>query len=514
MDYFPGQTLEQFIEAHGPLSPAELPGVAVPIARGMQAAHGQGVLHRDLKPANVLVRKEGGRWEVKVIDFGLAMRQQSIETSIAARSAGSTIVGDSVAGTLKYAPPEQLGELRGVPPGPYSDVYAFGKLCCYALFKTTEPTRRQWSAIPAELADVLDRCVEQDLHYRHPDFGPVLQVLEAPPGATEKEGDEGARKGRGPQGRKRQTPAGPVTPQPAGPPHERLEAFYKEFKDRHGIRPRAAQALHEGHDPRAVRARHGSWLEFVGEMGDLSEGQRELLQERGDFLRTLEVTPMAKSFKMLTVQAMLNRKALPGSVGIEELAAEFRRLAAGSKVLLAEVGEDVDDAGRLCRYLERNPVAAWAGGKGTGRKGTWKEVNASWCVDPADEAAHLVVTDNILDPEGVYEAMCLTGLLGHGPERGVVAILRDIFGPLLFRPVAIDASWLSWGNCTVSRLARAAYDGRQMPAGTLEQERLGVLADAMEEAGAGDQEMLGHLRESGKVHYRGCWVIDLLLGKS
>jgi hypothetical protein len=92
-------------------------------------------------------------------------------------------------------------------------------------------------------------------------------------------------------------------------------------------------------------------------------------------------------------------------------------------------------------------------------------------------------------------------------------LLRDLFGPLPFRPVALDPAWLTWGNGTVGRLARAAYDGRQMPAGTLELERLGVLADALE-AGYGDQEVLEHPREQGGVHVRGCWLIDLLLGKS
>ena len=142
MDYFPGGSLENFIQERGTIPPEDFIGVAVQIAQGMQSAHRQNILHRDLKPDNVLVRKDGADWKVKIIDFGLALRQQTIETSIAARSAGSSILGDSVAGTIKYAPPEQMGELKGVKPGPYSDVYAFGKLCCYALFKTTEPKER------------------------------------------------------------------------------------------------------------------------------------------------------------------------------------------------------------------------------------------------------------------------------------------------------------------------------------------------------------------------------------
>ena len=80
---------------------------------------------------------------------------------MAARSAGNTILSDSVAGTIKYAPPEQMGEMKGVKPGPYSDVYAFGKMCCYALFKTTEPKDASWPTIPDNLAEMLEKCIEQ-----------------------------------------------------------------------------------------------------------------------------------------------------------------------------------------------------------------------------------------------------------------------------------------------------------------------------------------------------------------
>lgn len=92
--------------------------------------------------------------------------------------------------------------------------------------------------------------------------------------------------------------------------------------------------------------------------------------------------------------------------------------------------------------------------------------------------------------------------------------LRDIFGPLLFRPVRTDPAWLSWDGGTVRKLAEAAYAERSLPAGTLDAARLVVLADALEEAGCDNEEMLCHLRQQGVSHYRGCWVIDLLLNKS
>ena len=129
MDHFPGGTLQEFVEEQGPLGLEPLLAVAVQVAEGMRAAHAQGVLHRDLKPANLLVRKEGDRWQVKIIDFGLALRQQTVEISrVRTGAAQKSMLDWSVAGTLDYAPPEQLGKLPGVQPGPYSDAYAFAHL--------------------------------------------------------------------------------------------------------------------------------------------------------------------------------------------------------------------------------------------------------------------------------------------------------------------------------------------------------------------------------------------------
>src|SRR5206468_916927 len=116
---------------------------AVPLAKlvalGLRAAHGQGILHRDVKPANLLVKRPGepgasatgGTWQAKLIDFGLALRRTGRETLLAATH---TITGSSIAGTLEYAAPEQMGKLADVPVGPYSDVYGFARTFCYALF--------------------------------------------------------------------------------------------------------------------------------------------------------------------------------------------------------------------------------------------------------------------------------------------------------------------------------------------------------------------------------------------
>jgi hypothetical protein len=83
-------------------------------------------------------------------------------------------------------------------------------------------------------------------------------------------------------------------------------------------------------------------------------------------------------------------------------------------------------------------------------------------------------------------------------------LLRD-----LFRPVGPDLPPLSFGSRIVA-LARAAYEERPLPDGLLENARLLILADSLEEAEA-NQDIVNHLRGSG-VHVRGCWAVDLLLG--
>jgi hypothetical protein len=87
-------------------------------------------------------------------------------------------------------------------------------------------------------------------------------------------------------------------------------------------------------------------------------------------------------------------------------------------------------------------------------------------------------------------------------------LLRDIVGNP-FRPVTLDPAVLT---PTVLDLAQAGYDERDLPAGTLDPARLAVLADALEEAGCTESNILSHLRSPGP-HVRGCWALDLILRK-
>jgi hypothetical protein len=93
--------------------------------------------------------------------------------------------------------------------------------------------------------------------------------------------------------------------------------------------------------------------------------------------------------------------------------------------------------------------------------------------------------------------------------RSQARLLRCVFGNP-FRAVSFPPAWRT---ADVTALAEAAYHHRRMPAGTLRPSRLAVLADALEEAGCTSAALLGHLRERGP-HVRGCWAIDLALGRA
>jgi hypothetical protein len=71
--------------------------------------------------------------------------------------------------------------------------------------------------------------------------------------------------------------------------------------------------------------------------------------------------------------------------------------------------------------------------------------------------------------------------------------------------VTVDASWIRWHDGAVPKLAQIMYARRVF-------DRMATLADALEGAGCSQSEIMEHCR-SGSEHVRGCWVVDLMLGK-
>jgi hypothetical protein len=89
-----------------------------------------------------------------------------------------------------------------------------------------------------------------------------------------------------------------------------------------------------------------------------------------------------------------------------------------------------------------------------------------------------------------------------GDQPALCHLLRDIFGNP-FRPVAFDPEWRT---STAVALARGMYEARDFAP-------MPVLADALQDAGCEGPDILAHCRGPGP-HARGCWVVDLVLGRS
>jgi hypothetical protein len=145
-------------------------------------------------------------------------------------------------------------------------------------------------------------------------------------------------------------------------------------------------------------------------------------------------------------------------------------------------------------------AAARAALEDGGRETEWGEVHG------VEAAPHCL-------REAARDAARARGVVGpraweaasHREMATQALLLRDVFGNPFRPPPPLDARWLAWNGGAVRRLAAAVYEGRAF-------DRLPILADALEEAGCTDADLLGHLRGPGP-HARGCWPVDLILGK-
>jgi hypothetical protein len=116
--------------------------------------------------------------------------------------------------------------------------------------------------------------------------------------------------------------------------------------------------------------------------------------------------------------------------------------------------------------------------------------------DDASDASRLALWVLAKTLNGEWEARYSLG------QQKWTSLLRDIFGPLPFRTVTLNPAWRT---SNVTALAQAIYDDRAF-------DRLPILADALEDAGCDNADILNHCRQPGE-HVRGCWVVDLLLQK-
>ncbi len=165
MEDFPGKTLAEILAQRRTLPLAEVRTVVAQVAQALAAAHAVGVIHRDLKPQNVLVNE---RWEVRVIDFGLA--KASYLSSLTATGL--------ILGTPDYMAPEQI---RGQEIDHRTDLYALGAMTYHLLAgrppfiaespiavgflhcsEPPRPLRELVPELPATVEEAVQRCLAKD----------------------------------------------------------------------------------------------------------------------------------------------------------------------------------------------------------------------------------------------------------------------------------------------------------------------------------------------------------------
>jgi Protein kinase domain len=147
MEYIPGETLQQRIDQTGPLEVPDVLRIGGQIARGLAAAHEQGLIHRDIKPGNILL-ENGVDLKVKITDFGLA------------RAADDASLSQSgvIAGTPLYMAPEQA---KGEPTDPRADLFSLGSVL-YTMSSGRPPFRAATAlAVLKRVAEDTPRSIRQ-----------------------------------------------------------------------------------------------------------------------------------------------------------------------------------------------------------------------------------------------------------------------------------------------------------------------------------------------------------------
>ena len=183
MEYIPGQTLQQRLDQTGPLEVPDVLRIGGQIARGLAAAHEQGLIHRDIKPGNILL-ESGIEQKVKITDFGLA------------RAADDASLSQSgvIAGTPLYMAPEQA---KGEPLDPRADLFSLGSVLYtmasgrppfraatpLAVLKrvaedTPRPIRQIIPEVPQWLCDIIAKLHAKDPAQRFQSAAEVAALLE------------------------------------------------------------------------------------------------------------------------------------------------------------------------------------------------------------------------------------------------------------------------------------------------------------------------------------------------
>lgn len=196
MEYLRGMNLAEMVRRDGPMSPGRVIYLFRQVCAGLAEAHGMGLVHRDLKPGNLLIAVRGGEADVaKVLDFGLVKLTRDPRAVELSRET-------TVSGTPMYMAPEQATGDRSLDAR--ADIYALGAMMYFALTgeppftgetpfiimiaqarDPVVPPRQLRPNIPADLEQVVLRCLEKSPRRRFPSVRALGDALGACASASE-----------------------------------------------------------------------------------------------------------------------------------------------------------------------------------------------------------------------------------------------------------------------------------------------------------------------------------------
>jgi len=185
MEYVKGETLNVLLE-QGPLAQDRIHSIVTSLARGLLAAHNQGLVHSDVKPSNICITSDGS---VKILDFGLARL----------RGLGGRTSSNLLQGTPSYMAPEQI---TGGNVDQQADIWSFG-VVLYQLLTGRHPFRGDYPSavmfsilnedaprveslrrdVSEPLRLLCERCLEKEPSRRIKSMEEVLKILGEEPSA-------------------------------------------------------------------------------------------------------------------------------------------------------------------------------------------------------------------------------------------------------------------------------------------------------------------------------------------
>jgi serine/threonine protein kinase/Leucine-rich repeat (LRR) protein len=185
MEYVEGSDLSALVKKNGPLPVARAVNYVLQAARGLEFAHGEGVVHRDIKPANLLLDKKG---TVKILDMGLARIDTGGDTATQAELTGT----GAVLGTVDYMAPEQALSTKHVDAR--ADIYSLGcslyylvtahaaydgdSLMAKLLAHREQPIPSLGDEVPEEVQAVFEKMVAKKVQDRYQTMSEVVAALE------------------------------------------------------------------------------------------------------------------------------------------------------------------------------------------------------------------------------------------------------------------------------------------------------------------------------------------------